>query len=232
MLRKGSLFRLALCCRIPVHLFVLCLPFPVPFPCPVNKCLLKMPLTDLSTSTVLVAMTTHKNNHFQGDCCPLWACSNVILTQGTWCVPGGSGFLRLEPYFWLIISKPVQCKALPVPLLLLPCQLSAILGVSLLLCEEFCSGHQRTHPWRASCPGAEHGAAPSHCTLLHSFTHGEEPCQELSLWSCYVSSFCAPSIAFSKGLSQVWCKLVRREEREHFPHAALQHAAVKLVLGT
>lgn len=207
MLKKCSLFRLALCCSIPVQLFLPCLPFPVPpaasqaslgVPslCAISKWLLKMALTNLPTSTVLVAMTTHKNNHFRGDYCPGLSCSNSpwLSTHSTWWVTGGSSFLRLParlvPYFWLIISKSVRCKALPVPLHLLTCQLSDSLSA-------FCFSAPvrgilfwppKTHPQRASCPGAERGAA-----LFHSFTHDEESCQvhcpfEAAIWVCFVLS--------------------------------------------
>lgn len=175
----------------------------IPFPHAISKCLLKTPLPNLATSTVLGTTTTHKNNRFRGDYCPTWELQLLptTLTHITRRGAGGSSFLRpparAVPNFWLNINKFAQCKTIPVPLHSLTCQ------VSDSLCA-FCfhaSVHgisfwpPKTHPLSMSHPSGACGADPGHCALFHGFTCEEQPCRanfpfKAAIWVHFVLSQC------------------------------------------
>ena len=74
--------------------------------------------------------------------------------------------------------------------------------------------------------------AGGHCVPMASHTPGTANAQKFPQ-SYHLGSLCAlTALHFLIDLLQVQFVLVRRENQEHFLHAALQHAAVKLVLGT
>lgn len=213
MLKKWLLLRLTHHCRIQVQLFLphFCFPVPstssqtsleAPFARALSKCLLKMPLPNLSTSTVLGTMTTHKNNHFQGDHCLIWELQPLptTLIHITWQDAGGSSFLRLParlvPNFWLNIKKFTQCKTIPITLHLLGWDALALWQPVRIFLPHFCA-------WRfvlaTQDPFAEHirsrwglWSCPwSLCSFPWLHTWWVTLSGEFSFRSCHLSSLCA-----------------------------------------